>query len=123
MCCSTLSDALRAQFAAPGLGEADDAELAGGIVGLAEVAVDADHAAGVEDHARALRQHRRQHGLRAMEHAAQVDVDDRVELRQRHLLQPCVLGDAGVVDQHVDAAETLLHGRGHVVQRLAVGDR
>jgi hypothetical protein len=38
-----------------------------------------------------------------MEHAAQVDVDHRVELLQRHLLQPRVLGDAGVVDQHVDA--------------------
>jgi hypothetical protein len=31
-----------------------------------------------------------------------------VELLQRHLLQARVLGDAGVVDEHVDAAELSL---------------
>ena len=101
--------ALGAEFAAPGLGEADHAELAGGVVGLAEVAVDADHRAGVENHAAALRHHGVGHGLGAMEHAAQVDVDHAVELLQRHLLQPRILGDASVVHQHVDAAKAFHH--------------
>jgi hypothetical protein len=80
-----------------------------------------DHAAGVEDDAGALRHHGVGHRLRAVEDAAQVDVDDGVELLQRHLLQPCVLRDAGVVDQHVDAAATgFLHGRHHGVDRVAL---
>ena len=56
------------------------------------------------------------------EAGAQVDVDHRVELLERHLLQPRVAGDAGVVDQHVDAAELRLDGGDHRVDRLAVGD-
>ena len=53
-----------------------------------------------------------------MEHAAQIHVDDAVKLLEAHLLQPRVLGDAGVVDQHVDAAKMLQH-LGH--QRINLG--
>jgi hypothetical protein len=114
--------ALGPELARPGLGEADDAELRGRIVRLPEVAVDADDAAGVEDHARALRDQGIDHGLGTMEDPAQVDVDDGVELLQRHLLQPRVLGDAGVVDEHVDTAELGLHRGDHGVDLGAVGD-
>ncbi|KAF4530878.1 hypothetical protein B566_EDAN018918 [Ephemera danica] len=116
------ANALGPELAAPGLGEADDAELAGGVIRLAEVAVDADHAAGVQDDAAALQHQGVDHGLGAVEHAAQVDVDHRIELRQRHLLQPRVAGDAGVVHQHVDAAEALLDCGHHGIDRGAVGD-
>jgi hypothetical protein len=44
----------------------------------------------------------------------------RVELLQRHLLQPRVLGDAGVVDQHVDAAELFLDAGDHGIDRFAL---
>jgi len=43
-----------------------------------------------------------------VEHAPQVDVDDAVELLERHLLQTCILGDPGIVDQHIDAAKAVL---------------
>ncbi len=51
---------------------------------------------------------------RAEEHAGQIDVDDRAPLVQRHLADDLavlhfdeqrVLGDAGVVDHHVEPAE------------------
>ena len=51
---------------------------------------------------------------RAEEHAGQIDVDDRAPLLQRHLADDLavlhldeqrVLGDAGVVDHHVEPAE------------------
>jgi hypothetical protein len=99
-----------------------DTEFRRRTVGLAEVAVDPDDAAGNQDHARARVEHRVQNHLRGMEHAAQVDVADAVELLDRRLLQPRVLGDAGVVDQHVDAANSFLHSGGPVIQRFAVGD-
>ena len=55
-----------------------------------------------------------------MEHAAQVDVDHAVELLQRHFLQARVLGDAGVVDQHVDAAEFFLDAGDHGIDHFAL---
>ena len=70
----------------------------------------------------ALFDHRGRHGLRAVEHPAQVDVDHAVELFEGHLLQAGVLRDAGVVDQHVDAPEPLQHAAGRGVHHVAVRD-
>ncbi len=56
-----------------------------------------------------------------MEDAAQVDVDDGVELGDRHLLQARVPGDAGVVDQGVDAAEAGQRAGDHRIDLRAVG--
>ena len=56
-----------------------------------------------------------------MENTPQVDVNHLVKLRQRHFLQPGVLGDAGVVHQHIDAAELILNLRHHGIDHLAVG--
>ena len=98
------ADALAAELARPGLDHADHAELGRGVVGLAEVAVDADDGRGVEDAARVLGQHDVDDGLGAVVDALQVDVDDTVELVLAHLLELRVLHDAGVVDQGVDPA-------------------
>ena len=115
------ANTLRAELATPGFGETDDAKLAGGIVGLAKVAIDADHRTGIENHAVALRHHGVSDGLGAMKHAAQIHVDDPVELRQRHLLQPGVLRNAGVVDQYVDAAKPRLDVADHRIDHGALG--
>ena len=58
----------------------------------------------------ALRPHLRCGGLDAEERAADVDADDAVELRRRHVLEQEVREDAGVVDEHVEPAEAR-HGR------------
>jgi len=113
--------AFRAQLTAPGFGEAYDAELAGGVVGLAEVAVDTDDGAGVEDDAAALGHHGVGDGLRAVEDAAQVHVYDFVELLERHFLQARILGDAGVVDEDVDAAELVFDLADHGIDHGALG--
>ncbi len=75
----------------------------------------------VEDHAATLGHHGVGHGLCAVEDAAQVHVDHLVELLQRHFLQARVLGDAGVVDQHVDAAELVFDLADHGVDHGALG--
>ena len=53
----------------------------------------------------ALRAHLRGGGLDAEERAADVDVEDALELRRRHVLEQEVREDAGVVDEHVEPAE------------------
>ena len=55
-----------------------------------------------------------------MKHAAQVDIDHQVELLQRHFLQARILGDAGVVDQHVDAPELFLGTAHHRIDLVAL---
>ena len=54
----------------------------------------------------------------AVEASLQVDLDDTVEIFFLHPQQQTVFGDAGIVDQHIDAAHFLhdivhhlLHGR------------
>src|SRR5690606_8137001 len=99
-----------AQFAAPGQGEADDAGFGGHVVGLAEVAVEADHGTGVQDDAAALSDHAGNDGLGGIEDALQVPVDHRVELRLGHFLEAGIAGDACVVHQDVDASEPVQDG-------------
>ena len=116
------ADALAAQFARPRLDHADDAELGRRVIGLAEVAVDADDRRCVEDAARILREHDVDDGLGAVVDALQVDVDDAVELVLAHLLELRVLDDAGVVDQRVDAPPLGHHALDHRRDAFLVGD-
>ncbi len=39
-----------------------------------------------------------------MEDPTQVDIDDLIELLDRHVHESGILGDAGIVDQHIDTA-------------------
>src|SRR5690606_15498562 len=94
-------------------------------------AVEADDGSGVENDTAALADHHRRDRLGAVKDALQIDVDHQVELLHRHLLHQLavldlnklvVAGDAGVVDQHVDAP---MLGDDRVYPRLhsrAVGD-
>lgn len=76
----------------------------------------------VDDLPAFLRFHRRQHGGDAVEDAANVDVDDLVPFVDFQLLQQRQRHDAGVVEQHVNAA---IEVKGALRQRLhlcEVGD-
>ena len=84
---------------------------------MPKIAINAHHRRGIEDHAAALGHHAVGHGLGAVEHAPQIDIDHPVKLFQAHFLQPGILGDARVIDQHIDAPElrqgVLHHGVDH----------
>ena len=68
----------------------------------------------------AARLHRRDRGARAVEDAAQVGVDDLAPVVEAHVGDVAELADAGVVDEHVEAAESL---HGLVDEPLSVGRR
>jgi hypothetical protein len=62
--------------------------------------------------------HLARHGLAHQERALDVDADHRVEVGLGHVQEIRSLEDAGVVDQHVDAA---MRGQGARDQRVHVG--
>jgi hypothetical protein len=105
-----------------GMGTVQD--VAGGVVRLAEVAA-LPGGGGDEDQPPALALLAHPGGRRpgAAERAAQVDVDDGVEVVVGHLPQHPVAQHAGVGHQHVQPAE-LRHRRGHqALGHLRAADR
>ena len=101
----------RAPSIARVLHQADQAELRGAVIGLAEIAVEAGRAGGHQHAAVILRAHRLPDRLGAIGGADQVDVHDRAEIGQVHLGEALVAQDAGIVDQDVDAAPAPLSPR------------
>ena len=97
-------DAELAQLDREGLGEALQARLGRGVVGLAAVA-QRRRAGEVDDAAPPGVHHVLLHGPRHEERAAQVHAHDGVPVVVAHLEQQVVAGDAGVVDQHGGRAE------------------
>ena len=97
---------------------ADDARLGRRVVGLPEIAMDADHGADVDDSAIARLDHVRQHPGGHVEDAAQVRLEDVVPLLAGHLGQAAVAGDPGVIDEHVDLAEALEDARDRGLDRI-----
>ena len=87
------------------LGQADQARLAGGIVGLARVAPQAHHAAQVDDAAIALAHHPACSLLAAEERTLEVGVQDGVKVFLGKAEDEVVAGDARVVDQNVHPSE------------------
>ena len=88
------------------------------VVGLAGIAGDADHRGDVDDAAEAAAHHRMGELAGQPEHRPQIDVDHRVEILVRHAHEQPVLGDAGIVDEDVDAFEL---GLGLLAERLDLG--
>ena len=86
------------------LGQAEHARLRGRIVRAAEDAAAAlrRDRAEIDDAARLLLPHGRDHRLAHVERAAQVHVEHRVVVLRRDVHDLQRLGDAGIVDQHVD---------------------
>src|SRR6185436_1638635 len=115
-------NALAYDFLCQRLGEAGHAGLGGGVVGLAELALDGVHRGDVHDAAPAAIAHAIDHLARDVEHAVQVGVDHRHPVGLGHALEHRVARDAGVVDQDVDRPDH----RGDVVEHrragLEVGD-
>ena len=111
----------RASSIAQVAANADDAGLGGGVVRLAEVAALAGRRADDDDPAAlALLAHADRRGARARERAAQVRVDDEVEVLVGHLPQHAVAQDAGVGDHDVEAAELAHRAGDERVRGLAV---
>ena len=87
----------------PGSHHADDRRLGRRVVGLTDVAALPGRRSDRDDPpAAALFAHAAHRGPHAGEGAAQVHVDDRVELLVGHLPQHAVAQDAGVGDEHVE---------------------
>src|SRR5262249_33054984 len=107
------ADPILAELARPDPGHTDDSRLAGHVIRLPEIAVQADHAGSVEYDSAASGNHVRHNGSRAVEYALEIDRDHRVELLVAHdagdlvvlnLDQLAVAQDTGIVHQHVNAA-------------------
>ena len=119
-------DVVARQLLAERLGQRDDAGLRRRIGDRVRIALLAGDRGDVDDAAVVLRDHQRHHGAAAEELAVEVDAHHlRPGLRRilpgRHV-RP---GDAGVVDQDVDAAERLHGGvaRGFDLGELGDVDR
>ncbi len=115
------TDAALAEFFGHRLGETDDARFRGRVVGLTGVAAHTHHRTEADDAASALAAHDRRHRLGEVEHRLEVYIDHRVPLFFGHAEQKPVFGDAGVVDQHVDASEILCYGSHHFRGVFGVG--
>src|SRR6266480_3895570 len=123
----------RGQLLGDGLGEADQAGLGRGVVGLPFVAVDAYHARDVDDPSPAALDHPASRVLGHEERALQIRVDHGVPVVLADPEQQVVARGPGVVHDHVDPPEVLLYrgdrrlylgGVGHVAAvaaRRAVG--
>src|SRR4029077_8841941 len=105
------------------LGEADIAGLGGRIIDLAELTLLAVDRGDVDNAAEFAGAHALDHRARHVEQRAEIGVDDRVPLIERHFVESAVLGDAGIVDEHVHRTEIgfdLLDAGGTVVERTDV---
>ena len=104
------------------LHEADQRQLGGAVVALAEVAVQPGGRGGHQDAPVFLRHHVRPGRLDQVHGAHQVHIQHQAEIGQIHLGEALVAQDAGVADQRVDAApgvQRLLHQGLH---GLEIGD-
>src|ERR1035437_6327382 len=100
-------DAARPNLAAERLGEADQPRLGGRVVGLAGVAGHAGDARDVDDPAAPRAQHRPQRRPADVERGGEVDGDDVVPVGVADPHGQVVPCDAGVVDDDVEASESL----------------
>ena len=110
------ADVVAPKLAREAAGQAVDGEFAGRIAHAGGLAVDADHRAGVDDRAAALRLHNRRDGAAAVEHGRHVQIHDVFERGRVILVERLARGNARVVHQNVDAAKglgDLRHGGFH----------
>jgi len=104
------------------LGQADDAELRGRVVGLAEVADQARGRGHVHVAARLLRAEVRRGGARDVERAVQVHVDHRAPFLDGHVEEEAVAQDSCVVHHHIELLKRI-HGTLHdAIRRFPLGD-
>ena len=108
-----------------GLGEANQGQLGGGVVGLAKVSEQAGGGGGVDDTAILLLPEVGPGGAGALVGALDVDLVDEVPVLVGHVLEADVAQDACVVEEDVDAAESRDGGLDDalaVLDAVVVGD-
>ncbi len=98
-------DAERRDLLGQRLGQRLERELRRGVVGVGRVGDEPGHRGDVDDVPAALRAHPGQHRLERVDDAEVVGVEERAHLGVVALLDRRQVAVAGVVDQHVDAAE------------------
>ena len=102
--------------------QADDAQLGGGVIGLAEIA-DQPRGRGEMHVAAALLLAKvLGSGARHVEASHQMHVDHHLPVDMRHAMEDAVAQDAGVVDDAIDAAELLDRGLDHTFGAGRIGD-
>src|SRR5713101_6288766 len=105
------------------LGEANVAGLGRRIIDLAELALLTVDRRDVDDTAELAGAHPLNHLARHVEQRTEIGIDHRIPLLERHLVEGAILGDAGIVDQHVDRTQIrfdLLDASGAAVERTDV---
>ena len=104
------------------------ARLGRRIVGLAKLAALTVDGGDVDDTSEAALQHAIPERTGDIEDRIQVDVDDRLPLRQLHALEGLVTGDPGAVHQHIHGTGLLHHLGDHALgivpgRNVTNGDR
>ena len=99
------ADAVRRVLEGERLHDADDAELRGAVVHVVRAGLESVDRRGHHDRAAALLHHVRQHRLRGLPDAGEVDGDHVVPLLVGELVGGRQREDAGVGDEDVDLAE------------------
>ena len=98
-------DLASGQFACDGFGEADEASLGGGVVGLSGISNESDDGADIDD-ARVSAFHKRTlKGFDEVEGSFEIGVENGVPIFAFHAHEEAVARDAGVVDEDVNATE------------------
>ena len=98
-----LDDLARQRF-----GHADQPRLGGGVIRLPRIAENAGDRGDIDDPPGPAAHHVAQDAAGEHEHRGEVDGDDVVPLFVLHAHEQIVVGDAGIVDEDVDLAESLL---------------
>jgi hypothetical protein len=115
-------NAATGQFARERFRKPDQPGLARGVISLAGVADQTDHRSNINDASAALLDHGADNRLREIECAAQIRVDDRVPIFDRHAHRQTVARHAGVVDEDVDLAEVFENLRADFLHGGMIGN-
>ena len=115
-------DMVLLQFHAQAVGEGIEGELGAGIGCNPGNDNLADNRGDIDDLAATLPLHVRNDGLDGVDGPQPVCGNQLIQMRDRDFCNAAVLSNSGVVDQHVDSAESLRAQAGHLLNLDGVGD-
>src|SRR5262249_27856864 len=104
------------------LRETDDTHLGGSVIRLAEIADEARGRGEMDVGAALLLAEMRSRGARDIEAPHEMDLDDEVPIDGRHAMEDAVAQNAGIVDDGVDAAESVERGANDALRAGGLGD-
>ena len=96
--------------------------LSCGVVGLPELASLTIDRGDVDDASPALGQHALDDLLGRVEQAGEIGINHRPPVLRGHLAEGAVAGDASIVDQYIDRADSLVHHVEGLAGAVPVGD-